>query len=132
MNSEGTEGERENNQHERPSPDRSSKNSLSPESEGPDSEHSQWDVVTINREVLDETKMDCYHPVPRHTRCPVPQPLRKSITPPRTARQWWDFLLLRLPIISWLSTYRLKYLLGDSISGVTVSVMHIPQGTVCV
>ena len=81
MNSEGTEGERENNQNERPSPDRSSKNSLSRESEGPDSEQSQWDVVTINREVLDETKMDCYHPVPRHTRCPVPQPLRKSITP---------------------------------------------------
>ncbi|XP_042860864.1 prestin-like [Penaeus japonicus] len=35
----------------------------------------------------------------------------------------------RLPILSWLPAYKLKEsLLGDIIAGVTVAIMHIPQG----
>ncbi|XP_068210829.1 prestin-like isoform X2 [Palaemon carinicauda] len=35
----------------------------------------------------------------------------------------------RLPILTWLPTYSLKRdLLGDAIAGVTVAIMHIPQG----
>lgn len=35
----------------------------------------------------------------------------------------------RVPIISWLPRYRLrKWILGDTVAGLTVGVLHIPQG----
>lgn len=35
----------------------------------------------------------------------------------------------RLPIVSWLPRYRLKkWILGDTVAGLTVGIMHIPQG----
>lgn len=35
-----------------------------------------------------------------------------------------------IPLIGWLSAYKWKAdLLGDIIAGITVAVMHIPQGT---
>lgn len=35
----------------------------------------------------------------------------------------------RLPIVSWLPRYRLKkWILGDTVAGLTVGILHIPQG----
>lgn len=35
----------------------------------------------------------------------------------------------RLPIFSWLPRYRLKkWILGDTVAGLTVGILHIPQG----
>ena len=35
----------------------------------------------------------------------------------------------RLPIFNWLPKYRLKkWILGDTIAGLTVGILHIPQG----
>ena len=64
----------------------------------------------------------------RRTKCPIPEPVRSSLTPPRTKQECMRFFLLRLPILSWLWSYKPRYLVGDVIAGITVSVMHIPQG----
>lgn len=38
----------------------------------------------------------------------------------------------RLPILSWLPAYNFReHLLGDIIAGVTIAIMHIPQGKIC-
>lgn len=35
----------------------------------------------------------------------------------------------RVPIFSWLPRYKLKkWILGDTIAGLTVGILHIPQG----
>lgn len=35
----------------------------------------------------------------------------------------------RVPIFSWLPKYRLKkWILGDTVAGLTVGILHIPQG----
>lgn len=35
----------------------------------------------------------------------------------------------RLPIVGWLPRYRLKkWILGDTVAGLTVGILHIPQG----
>ena len=35
----------------------------------------------------------------------------------------------RVPILDWLPRYRLKkWILGDTIAGLTVGILHIPQG----
>jgi len=49
-----------------------------------------------------------------------------------SVKEWKEFLLVRLPILKWLWEYRHPSLFGDVISGVTVAIMHIPQGEVCV
>ena len=38
------------------------------------------------------------------------------------------FWLLRLPILSWIKTYRAETLLCDTIAGVTTALTVIPQG----
>ena len=48
--------------------------------------------------------------------------------PPSTCRGWLDFFLTRLPIIGWVLGYQPSYFIGDIISGITVAIMHIPQG----
>ena len=50
--------------------------------------------------------------------------------PPLSLKEWREFLLVRLPILRWLWEYRHPLLFGDVISGVTVGIMHIPQGDV--
>ncbi|XP_023563059.1 solute carrier family 26 member 10 [Octodon degus] len=60
---------------------------------------------------------------------------------PRLCRLWrrrartcsgpgvWRLLLARLPPLRWLPRYRLRaWLLGDAVAGVTVGVVHVPQG----
>lgn len=35
----------------------------------------------------------------------------------------------RVPILNWLPRYRLrKWILGDTVAGLTVGILHIPQG----
>lgn len=58
----------------------------------------------------------------------VPQPIRKALLPPLTWEQWKKFVLVHLPVLDWLSSYRPKQLIGDVIAGVTIGVTHIPQG----
>lgn len=44
-------------------------------------------------------------------------------------RAWLHLLKLRVPIFSWLPRYRFKkWILGDTIAGLTVGILHIPQG----
>ena len=57
-----------------------------------------------------------------------PEPVRSALKPPLTAKQWKSFVLTKLPFLSWLWMYQLKWLLADLISGITVAIMHIPQG----
>lgn len=58
----------------------------------------------------------------------IPQPIRKSLLPPRSWKEWRKFMFIHLPIIHWIWTYRLNQLIGDLIAGVTIGVTHIPQG----
>ena len=58
----------------------------------------------------------------------IPQPIRKSLLPPRSWKEWKSFFLIHLPIIQWVWTYRRKQLIGDIVAGVTIGVTHIPQG----
>lgn len=59
----------------------------------------------------------------------------------RLCRQWrrraracsgpgaWRLLLARLPPLRWLPHYRWRaWLLGDAVAGVTVGIVHVPQG----
>ena len=48
--------------------------------------------------------------------------------PPQTCRDWLSFILLKVPILQWVWTYKINYLVGDIIAGITVAIMHIPQG----
>lgn len=48
--------------------------------------------------------------------------------PPMTCRAWLNFLLIRVPIIRWIIGYQPHFIVGDIISGITVAIMHIPQG----
>ena len=57
-----------------------------------------------------------------------PQPLRNALLPPRTLKQWRQFLFIHLPILHWLWTYRPRQLIGDLIAGITIGVTHVPQG----
>ena len=91
----------------------------------------------VNLEVIDQAGLpdstrpehEVYFPIEvERNRCRIPEPLRSSLMPPRTRQQWMKFALLRLPILSWLWSYKPRYLVGDVIAGITVSVMHIPQG----
>ena len=70
-----------------------------------------------------------FRPLPKEKKCcPLPEPIRTSLTPPTAWQQWLQFLLLRIPILRWLWSYQPSYIIGDLISGITVAVMHIPQG----
>ncbi|XP_053705876.1 solute carrier family 26 member 10 [Synchiropus splendidus] len=44
-------------------------------------------------------------------------------------RAWLHSLRDRMPILDWMPRYRLrKWILGDTVAGVTVGILHIPQG----
>ena len=58
----------------------------------------------------------------------VPQPIRSSLLPPRSWKDWRKFLFTHLPILHWLWIYRPNQLIGDLIAGITIGVTHIPQG----
>lgn len=59
----------------------------------------------------------------------IPEPFRSHFTPPKTVLQWRDFLFARLPILHWLWIYKVKWIIGDLIAGITIGITHIPQGT---
>ena len=58
----------------------------------------------------------------------VPQPIRASLLPPRSWKDWRRFMFTHLPILHWLWTYRASQLIGDFIAGITIGITHIPQG----
>lgn len=57
-----------------------------------------------------------------------PEPIRSSLYPPLSVKECKYFIFTHFPILGWLWSYQYKYLVGDAIAGVTVAVMHIPQG----
>ncbi len=57
-----------------------------------------------------------------------PEPIRTSLLPPLNTMEWVNFLLTHLPILSWIWGYQWSYIFGDIIGGITVAIMHIPQG----
>jgi high affinity sulfate transporter 1 len=58
----------------------------------------------------------------------VPEPVRSHFMPPKKCMEWKNFVFRHLPILSLLWTYRLKFIIGDLIAGITIGVTHIPQG----
>ena len=58
----------------------------------------------------------------------IPEPIRSHFMPPQNFSQWKKFVLDRVPILRWLYQYVMTLLFGDVISGITVGIMHIPQG----
>ena len=58
----------------------------------------------------------------------IPEPIRSHLALPKTVKDWRNILLGRLPILTWLYQYLPRLLFGDVISGITVGIMHIPQG----
>ena len=61
-----------------------------------------------------------------------PEPVWSALKPPMNKKEWRQFVLVHLPILSWVWSYQPAYLFGDIIAGITVAIMHIPQGNVCV
>ena len=57
-----------------------------------------------------------------------PEPLKSALKPPCSQQEWLQFLLTHVPILSWVWSYRPGFLIGDFIAGITVAIMHIPQG----
>ena len=57
-----------------------------------------------------------------------PEPIRSSILPPMTMKEWKSFFFTHLPVLGWIWTYQINYLVRDIIAGITVAVMHVPQG----
>ena len=57
-----------------------------------------------------------------------PEPVLSALKPPLNKKEWKQFVLVHLPILSWVWSYRPSFLFGDIIAGITVAIMHIPQG----
>ena len=58
----------------------------------------------------------------------IPEPIRSHFMPPRKCKEWKSFVFRHLPILGLFWTYRLKFIIGDLIAGITIGVTHIPQG----
>jgi MFS superfamily sulfate permease-like transporter len=57
-----------------------------------------------------------------------PEPVRSALTPPLTREAWLEFVLVHVPILRWLLSYQASFVISDLVSGITVAIMHIPQG----
>ena len=57
-----------------------------------------------------------------------PPPIYNALKPPSGKAGWLRFIHVHFPIVHWLWTYTPKQLIGDTVSGLTVGVTHIPQG----
>jgi len=93
--------------------------------------------IGINRQRLDEAQFEAgFLPVKRtavRTRlkemvAPL-EPVLVTMKPPLNRKEWLEFLLVHLPFLKWVWGYRPKFLFGDIVAGITVAIMHIPQGT---
>lgn len=93
--------------------------------------------ITISRDWLDVPQFEADHsPLPKgqslkeklETVLP-PEPVKSALKPPTTSHEWLEFLLVHVPILHWVWTYQSRFFLGDIISGITIAVVHIPQGT---
>eukprot|EP00731_Ephydatia_muelleri_P024323 Em0016g594a len=57
-----------------------------------------------------------------------PEPVLSGIKPPLSRSAWLRFLLTHLPILHWMWTYKAQYLFRDIIAGISVAMLHVPQG----
>ena len=58
----------------------------------------------------------------------VPESLKRELMPPKNSKELKQFVLFRVPILSWLWSYQPKFLIGDITAGITISIMHISEG----
>ena len=91
--------------------------------------------ISIQRQLLNEKSLEKgFRPVKSSMRkdwwktLRPPEPIRSSLKPPTTLKGWRKSILSRVPILTWLWMYQLKWLIDDIIAGVTVAIMRIPQG----
>ncbi|KAL5484185.1 hypothetical protein EMCRGX_G020638 [Ephydatia muelleri] len=57
-----------------------------------------------------------------------PEPILSGIKPPMSRSAWLRFLLTHLPILHWMWTYKTQYLFREIIAGISVAMLHVPQG----
>ena len=57
-----------------------------------------------------------------------PEPILSGIKPPMSRSAWLRFLLTHLPILHWMWTYKAQYLFREVIAGISVAMLHVPQG----
>ena len=92
--------------------------------------------IGIHRQRLDEARFERqFLPASRTTlvnqlkkMVTPPEPVLSALKPPLSRKEWKQFVLVHLPILSWVWSYRPAFLFGDIIAGITVAIMHIPQG----
>ena len=72
-----------------------------------------------------QTIMTCMHV---YMQLQVPRTLKEELMPPTSVKELKQFFLIRLPILGWLRSYQLRFLIGDITAGLTVSIMHILHG----
>jgi hypothetical protein len=85
----------------------------------------------LNQERFDETFQFLPPPTrPQHTHPRAHSLLHsKHLSCCRSPAAFGRFLLSFLPILQWLPRYRWREtLLGDAMAGITVGIVHVPQG----
>ena len=91
--------------------------------------------IDIRRDRLDEAKFEKgFRPAKISVRDRLgklvvpPQLLKSALKPPCSQQEWLQFLLTHVPILSRVWSYWPGFLIGDFIAGITVAIMHFPQG----
>ena len=91
--------------------------------------------IRIRRSLLNEAEFEKgFHPVKSSMRknwrqqLVPPEPIKSSLLPPMSKQSWINFVFTHIPIINWIWSYQTKFFVHDIISGLTVAIMHIPQG----
>lgn len=84
-------------------------------------------VISISREVVNQDDFDAVNDHQRRHRS-LAQQFRKICPLQCSGACWVKFLRSVFPFVGILAKYQKKDVVGDVISGVTVGVMHIPQG----
>ena len=72
--------------------------------------------------------MTNYYDMHVYMQLQVPRTLKEELMPPTSVKELKQFFLIRLPILGWLRSYQLRFLIGDITAGLTVSIMHILHG----
>lgn len=94
---------------------------------------SEEQEITISRRLLNENEFERhYHPIPTlkknwYKSFYPPEPILTSIKPPLSKNSWKLFMMTHLPILNWIWNYPWNYFIGDTVAGLTIAIMRIPQ-----
>lgn len=89
-------------------------------------------AININRSVLSDQSLKSRYGYEPSAELPIKDKVLKALTPKEKSAATFakKFLTEKIPIVRWLPKYKVKkWLLADLISGLTIGVMQIPQGT---